>query len=201
MDDWHNNYEIMSKLYTYDPKTGFIYSKRRDASDFYDTGNGRSFCSAQGHADKYNQQFAGQRVLDETKRPTRSTTEYKRGKIGWRGVTKNALAHRVIFLLHHGYLPKPPNSIDHINHDGTDNRICNLREATPKMQSANTRMSKANKSGYRGVSYDKSRKKWRAQITKHGKKINLGLHTEMKDAIAARKKAQEDYYKEINHGC
>ena len=197
MEDWHNNYEIMSKLYTYDPETGFIYSKRRDASDFYDTGNGSSFCSAQGHADRYNQSLAGKRVLDRPKPSSRATTDYRGGKIGWRGVTKDAMAHRVIFLLHHGYLPKPPNSIDHINNDGTDNRICNLREATPKMQSANTRISKSNKSGYKGVSYDKSRKKWRAQITMNGKKKNLGLYTEMKDAIAARKKAQEEYLREM----
>lgn len=45
--------------------------------------------------------------------------------------------------------------------------------------------------------WDKSNKKWRAQITFKGKKHNLGYFTSKQDAINARKKAEEELYDPI----
>jgi hypothetical protein len=43
-------------------------------------------------------------------------------------INKSSIAeHRIIFLMHHGYLPE---QVDHIDNDRTNNRIENLRKAT-----------------------------------------------------------------------
>ena len=100
-------------------------------------------------------------------------------------------AHQVAFFLHHGYYPQWPNSIDHINRNGCDNRIINLREVTARQQSANTGMSKANTSGVKGVSFLKDKGKWRASMNVDGKKTNLGTFATIQEATAARKAAEK----------
>ena len=80
--------------------------------------------------------------------------------------------------------------MDHINRDGCDNRIVNLREVTPREQSMNTGLSSANTSGVKGVSFLKDKGKWRASINIDGRKTNLGTFVELSDAIAARKAAE-----------
>ena len=62
------------------------------------------------------------------------------------GINHNSYrAHRLIFLMHKGYLPK---TIDHINRDKLDNRIENLRPATVSQNSMNRDISSKNTSGY-----------------------------------------------------
>lgn len=93
-------------------------------------------------------------------------------------------AHRLAWLYKTGAWPK--NTIDHINGVRSDNRFCNLREAT-RMQNNNAfrRKSKANTSGYTGVYYHKQRNKWCARIMVFGKTIPLGLHETPEKAARA----------------
>lgn len=64
--------------------------------------------------------------------------------------------------------------VDHINGNGLDNRYENLRLATRQQNIANKRMSKNNTSGYKGVSWCKSKQKWRAVVKVCGSQLNLG---------------------------
>lgn len=105
-------------------------------------------------------------------------------------------AHRIAWALHHGAWPK--DQIDHINGIKTDNRICNLREATNSQNGKNLKLSKANKSGVKGVCFCKQTNKWRALIKVNFKQIDLGRFTDLKDATNARKIAEEKYFKEWN---
>lgn len=57
--------------------------------------------------------------------------------------------------------------------------------------------SSRNRSGVKGVSWDKSRSKWVAELKIRGKKIFLGRFDELDTAAAARKKAEELYFKPI----
>lgn len=57
--------------------------------------------------------------------------------------------------------------------------------------------NKNSKSGVKGVSWSKSKNKWVAQIYYQGKSIHLGRYTEIEDAIAARKAAEEDIRRNI----
>lgn len=68
-------------------------------------------------------------------------------------------------------------SVDHVNHDGLDNRLENLRICTFTENVGNTRKQKGRSSKYKGVSYSKNTKKYEAYISKKDKKIGLGLFT------------------------
>lgn len=69
----------------------------------------------------------------------------------------------------------PDRDVDHINRNKSDNRWANLRLATRSQNSANVSIAqRRNTSGYLGVTFDKSRDKWRAQIRIKGRKVNLG---------------------------
>ena len=82
-------------------------------------------------------------------------------------------AHRIIFLLHHGYLP---SKIDHIDGNPSNNRIENLREITTSQNLAVSEKSSA-VSKYRGVS--PYRGKWRASVSRDGVyKTKAGFETE-----------------------
>ena len=79
--------------------------------------------------------------------------------------------------------------VDHINHNPLDNRKENLRKVTYKENNKNSSLSKRNKSGFNGVYFVLSIKKWRALIRVDGKLLNLGLFKNKNDAINARKAA------------
>ena len=189
--NWWEDLELMRRLFKYDPKTGLIYARERSPQDFYDTGSGSSFVSAKGAAIKYNIERSGRLAFNRIFKGKRSTCNYFRGASAYRGVQRTLFAHRVAFFLYHGLYPQWPNSVDHINRDGCDNRIENLREVTAKEQSANTGLSKANTSGVKGVSFLKGRNKWRASINLEGKKVNLGTFNTLQEAVTARQAGEK----------
>ncbi len=73
-------------------------------------------------------------------------------------------------------------------------KLENLREATPKQNSENKKLLSRNKSGYRGVSWNKNEKKWRAQLQNNGKVINLGCYENLEDAALAAREAREKLF-------
>lgn len=52
----------------------------------------------------------------------------------------------------------------------------------------------ANTSGCRGVYYEKKTNKYRARLKFKGKIMNFGTYARFEDAVAARKRAEEEYY-------
>lgn len=82
-------------------------------------------------------------------------------------------AHRLAWLYVYGAWPK--DQIDHINGERTDNRICNLREATNAENQQNRKKQINNVSGYPGVYWNKSGQKWQARIKINSKTKYLGL--------------------------
>jgi hypothetical protein len=109
------------------------------------------------------------------------------------------LAHRLAWLYITGEWPS--DQVDHINHDRSDNRWGNLREATNKINHQNRPMQKNNKSGFTGVFWEKAINKWRSQIKVGGKKIHLGVFDNLSDAISTRQEANNRYGFHVNHGC
>lgn len=87
--------------------------------------------------------------------------------------------------------------IDHINHNGLDNRKSNLRICTSGQNTCNCLTSKNNKSGHKGVYWSKERKKWCAQISINNKTKGLGRYDTIEEAIEAREKAAKEYYGEF----
>jgi len=122
-------------------------------------------------------------------------------KTGYRHITwlgKIHKAHRLIFLLHHGYLPK---EVDHTNMDRADNRIENLRPANRSENQCNRVALKNNTSGYPGVSWHKKTKAWLVRVIKNGKSISLGYFKDLELAGLVAYEAREKYHgKFANHG-
>jgi hypothetical protein len=89
--------------------------------------------------------------------------------------------------------------IDHINHNGLDNRKANLRPATPAENARYARYPKINTSSkYRGVWYDRKRPhKWRASIRVNRKRKHLGYFKNETDAAKAYDRAAKLYYKDF----
>jgi len=96
--------------------------------------------------------------------------------------TSHKLVHRLVWIYFNG--EEPNGSLDHINGDRTDNRIENLRIASPLRNSWN----RINAKGY---TYCAKRKKYIAQIKENYKAINLGYFNTANEAKTAYLKAKQ----------
>lgn len=105
---------------------------------------------------------------------------------------KGYSAHRLAWLYVNGVWPE--NQIDHINRTRNDNRIANLREASCAENLQNTVARSTNTSGHKGIHWLKQRQRWVAHITHQYSQIYLGLFADINDAVAARKKAEEQLH-------
>ena len=119
---------------------------------------------------------------------------YRQGSIDGR----NYLAHRIVWVMLYG--EAPPDQIDHINHDRSDNRKENLREVTNAVNGKNQSINSRNTSGVMGVSWSTRDKRWYAYINVDGARINLGSFKTRKSAIAARLSAEQKFGFHKNHG-
>ena len=107
---------------------------------------------------------------------------------GYVTTTKTLRMHSIIMNA------KPGETVDHINHNKYDNRKSNLRLCNKQQNSFNSNTRKNSASGFRGVSYFKRDKKWRAYICINNKFIHIGYFEEKQDAIRARKEAEIKYF-------
>lgn len=87
--------------------------------------------------------------------------------------------------------------VDHINRNALCNRKDNLRIVTQRVNVLNRGLNKNNTSGYTGVSFRNDTGKWKACIVVHGKDISLGCFYNKKDAIQARRIAEDKFFKPI----
>lgn len=82
--------------------------------------------------------------------------------------------------------------VDHEDQNKLNNQKSNLRDATKSLNAFNSGMWKNNTSGYKGVSWSKQAKKWRAYINYNGKQLHLGFFDDPKQAGKAyRRKLME----------
>ena len=93
----------------------------------------------------------------------------------------------------HRIVNKTPEemSTDHVNKNKLDNRKCNLRTCTDSENMRNSKMHITNTSGYKGVYWDNSHKRWVARIGIRSKIIRLGRYKTKQEAAFIRKQAEE----------
>lgn len=103
-------------------------------------------------------------------------------------------AHRLAWFFMTG---KWPVEVDHENRDPLDNRWANLREATRSQNNFNVGLKRHNTSGIKGVSWDKSRLRWKAQISINSKHLCLGRFETKEAAAAAYQTAAQQHFGEF----
>ena len=94
--------------------------------------------------------------------------------------------HKGRTILMHREIMKPAKGmvVDHIDGSGIHNCRRNLRTCTRQQNLCNTR-PRGGRSQYKGVRFDKRRKKWIAEITYKGRKHYLGAFDDEIDAAKA----------------
>lgn len=101
--------------------------------------------------------------------------------------------HRAIL----GLVAGDPRRVDHINGDRLDNRRANLRVCTHQENIWNSRISRNNECGFKGVHLIKETGRYRASITVAGKSIHLGCAATKKAAHALYMDAANKFYGEF----
>ena len=116
------------------------------------------------------------------------------GSIGKRGYARvhfegrRYAAHRLAWFYVTGQWPEL--DIDHINGVRHDNRFCNLRAVTRKQNRENTTVIWSS-SGFRGVSWSKSRSAWVAKVGHNGRQQILGYFADKVEAAAVAKAGRD----------
>ena len=92
---------------------------------------------------------------------------------------------RTKIYMHRVILNPPPNKeTDHINGDGLDNRRSNLRACTRSQNQMNKRKQPGCSSKYKGVNWDKRRRKWQLQVGRRKNQRHLGYFDDEREAAA-----------------
>lgn len=172
--------ETVRSLISYDAVTGELIWKHRPVELFHRT---------QDHL-MWNKKHAGKIALGYLNKKT--------GHLSGRIFYKPILAHVAAWCIHYG--AEPLYEIDHIDGNGSNNSIVNLRDVSHANNMRNLGLGKRNKSGVVGVHFDITRHKWAATIRVNGATIGLGRFCNFNDAVVARNAAELKHNFHENHG-
>lgn len=164
--------EDLKRRYVYDPETGRITFNRPATSKRHGKEVGSIFTCATGKKYRIISMSGGRKVK----------------------------AHRAAWVMHHGEQIPAGMGIDHIDGNGLNNRIENLRTATPFENGGNQKMKKVNKTGVNGVVFRISRQRFVAIGRRKGYPHLCQSHETLLDAVAARKSWERGVDFHENHG-
>jgi len=160
--------EYIKENFRYDPDTGYLWWTKP--------------CESKN----------GRRQLDKPVGHVYNTHKYVRINLGLTNGQVSCGAHRIAWFLHYGSWPK--DVLDHINGIKNDNKIANLREVTSQQNSANAKKKSNCSSQYKGVSFNKGRKKWEARVCISYKDKRIGYYTSEEEAARAYDKAAREKF-------
>ena len=171
-----------NSIFDYDVRTGDLIWKYRDRKFFQEDKYWKAWNSR--HAGR----VAGSKHL-ESGGIAYVVVRYK-GKL--------YRAHRVILAMF-GYSLRG-QKVDHIDGNGCNNRLCNLRVVDAVGNGRNQRIRSTNKSGVTGVTKIKATGKWMAYITDAGKNVALIDTFDFFEAVCRRRSAEIILEYHENHG-
>lgn len=103
-------------------------------------------------------------------------------------------ASRLAFIYMTGQCPA---LVDHKDGNPRNNRWENLRGATRSQNMHNSKMQSNNRSGFKGVAWHKTSKKWRAMIGLNGRQKCLGYFSSPEEAHAVYCAASDEYHRDF----
>ena len=89
--------------------------------------------------------------------------------------------------------------IDHVNHNGLDNRRCNLRACDNRQNNCNKKFQRNPKSGYTGIRYNEKVGSYYVRIMVHKKEISLGHYKTLEEALEARRQGEIQYFGDFKY--
>lgn len=107
---------------------------------------------------------------------------------------KEFKVHRIIFLMHYGYLPE---MVDHIDRNIENNRIENLRAATRSENGMNQKIRSDNSSGAKGVVWNDSCNKWAVTCQIKNKRMYFGVYEDLELASLVAEEARNKHHGEF----
>ncbi len=110
---------------------------------------------------------------------------------------RSRVNNRVILI--HRFIMNPPEAmvVDHINHNGLDNRRSNLRICTKEQNARNRKPNTSRNGKYKGVHFDKTRNKFKATIKCQEKSLSIGYYKNEIEAAKEYDKKAKHLFKEF----
>jgi len=107
-------------------------------------------------------------------------------------------AHRLAYMWTAGAIPDGMQ-VDHVCHNTSCVRPAHLRLVTNKQNQENQKGPQArNRSGYRGVYWNKERRKWGTLVTHQGRRIGAGHYDDVEEANTAVVAKRNELYTHNN---
>lgn len=175
--------EYLKECFDYDKESGALTWRIRPRSHFKN----------EGAFKMWNKRYSGANAGIKQKRNDGKCYLYI-------NLNKEKLyCHRIAWIYENGNI-ELGFEIDHINGDGSDNSIKNIRTVSAKDNKKNIRIRKDNTSGVTGVSFSRSLGKWKVEIYSNAGYVFVGYFSIFEDAVKARKAAEVQYGYHENHG-
>ncbi len=111
---------------------------------------------------------------------TANGTWYAKAVLYSGGLSETILLHRFILGT-----TDPKLRVDHIDRNGLNCQRSNLRECSVAQNNLNSKLSRANSSGFKGVSFDKRRGLWMANISVGNRQQRIGRFLTKEEAAHA----------------
>ena len=183
-------HDIIKELLFYNPETGILTWNKRDIKYFLHCRN------PEGSMRLWNKKFANKNV--GSKMQTVDGLWYYGCKLTLKGKIKSFRVHRLIWFYMTGDMPDDLQ-IDHIDHNGLNNKWNNLRLVDNYGNQQNASRRKDNTSGMTGVYYSNTCNKWIASIQVNKKSLTKYFNT-FDDAVEQRKLWNKEFGFHKNHG-
>lgn len=169
-------------MLSYEPDTGVLRWNERPLEHF----------ASKAHGKSWNRRLAG---------AVAGTLRNSAGKVYVQIAVAGRFfpAHRIAWLMIHNSFDESLE-IDHINGDGTDNRLVNLRLVSHHENQKNLSRRVDNASGVTGVAWDALRGKWLVRGYVAGRQKNLGRFDDFDAAVAARRSYEQQHGYHTQHG-
>lgn len=176
--------ERLRKLLRYEPDTGLFFWRERTPEDFSEKQR-----SKQHRCNTWNRRYAGKVAFSAN-----INGGYLVGSVD----ALQFRSHRAAWAMYYGEWPN--GNIDHRNGDTSDNRIKNLRNGSQSQNSRNCRLRKDSSSGHTGVHWHKAAGKWMVHGVGDGRRVYLGLFTDLDEAVTARREFNRKNAYSDRHG-